>query len=112
MQIIEEIADEGSSFYPTVEFINEDGAAFTPSALYWKLTDVRGNVINSRTQVTVGSPSTSLTFALTGNDLTVLGDNPVARIITVWGTYVSTTYGAGMTFSFQAVFNIQPRVGG
>lgn len=112
MQIIEETAKEGSSFYPTVEFIDEDGAAFTPTTLYWKLTDLRGNVINSRSQVTVGAPSTSLSLNLTGNDLAVLGDNIASRVITVWGTYVSTTFGAGQAFSFQAQFNIQPRVGG
>lgn len=112
MQIIEEIAEEGSSFYPAVEFVDEDGAAFTPSTLYWKLTDLRGNVINSRSQVTVAVPSTSLSINLTGADLDVLGDNIVSRVITVWGTYISTTFGAGQSFSFQAQFNIQPRVGG
>jgi len=112
MQIIEEVADEGSSFYPTVSFFNEDGGAFTPTTLTWKLTDMRGNVVNSRSAVVVGAPSTTLALELTGADLEVIGDNVVSRLITVWGTYVSATYGSGQPFSYQAMFNIQPRVGG
>jgi hypothetical protein len=112
MQVIEEIAEEGSSFYPTVYFYDEAGSAMTPTTLYWKLTDMQGNVINSRSQVEVGAPSTSLTIALTGADLAILGDGIGERLITLWGTYTSVTHGAGQAFTFQAKFNIQPRVGG
>lgn len=112
MQIIEEIAEEGSSFYPTIAFMDEFGAAVTPTVLHWKLTDMFGNVINSRSQVEVASPGTSLALALAGADLDALGNDVVSRLITVWGTYTSTAFGAGMTFLFQAKFNIQPRVGG
>lgn len=112
MQIIEEIAEEGSSFYPTIEFLNEADAAMTPTVLHWSLTDMQGNVINSRTQVEVAAPSTSLTIALSGADLAVMGKDIASRLITCWGTYTSDVHGAGMTFLFQAKFNIQPRVGG
>jgi hypothetical protein len=64
MQIIEEIAEEGSSFFPTIAFLDEAGAAMTPTLLHWKLTDMQGNVINPRSQVDVESLSTSLYRAL------------------------------------------------
>ncbi|OGO40601.1 MAG: hypothetical protein A2Z04_04430 [Chloroflexi bacterium RBG_16_57_9] len=112
MQQIEEIAEEGSSFYPTIEFLDEAGAAMTPTLLHWKLTDMKGNVINSRTQVEVAAPATSLTLPLGGGDLDVLGNDVIERLITAWGTYTSSTHGAGQTFLFQFKFNIQPRVGG
>jgi hypothetical protein len=112
MQVIEEVADEGSSFYPTITFLDENGQAMTPTTLKWKLTDPAGNVINGRSEVAVSSPSSSLTIALGDGDLAVLGDHTAARIITLWGTYTSTTHGSGRPFTFQVMFNIQPRVGG
>lgn len=112
MQVIEEVANEGSSFYPTITFEDEHGQAMTPNTLKWKLTDPAGNVVNNRSEVTVSSPSTSLTIALGGADLDVIGDHLAARIITLWGTFTSSTHGAGQTFSFQVMFHIQPRVGG
>ena len=103
-------AEEGSSFYPTMYFYDEDGVAMTPTTLYWKLTDLEGNII--RATVTVGAPSTSLTVALTGTDLSCLGNDMTARLWTVWGTFNSGTHGAGQAFLFQAKFNIQPTIGG
>ena len=112
MYMIEELADEGSSFYPTVTFDDELGQSMTPSTLFWKLTDPMGNVINSRSAVTVAVPASSVTIALGGADLEVLGDHVATRIITLWGTYTSSNHGAGRPFTFQAQFNIQPRIGG
>jgi hypothetical protein len=112
MQVIEEVANEGSSFYPTITFQDENGQDMTPDTLKWKLTDPAGNVVNGRSEVTVGAPSTSITIALGGADLDVLGDHVAARVLTLWGTYTSTTHGSGQPFTFQALFNIQPRIGG
>lgn len=112
MQVIEEVADEGSSFYPTITFRDENDQAMTPDTLKWKLTDPAGNIINGRSEVTISSPSSSVTIALGGADLEVLGDHMAARILTLWGTYTSTTHGAGRPFAFQVQFHIQPRVGG
>jgi hypothetical protein len=112
MQNIELVADEGSSYFPTVEFLDELGDPFTPSTLYWKLTDLHGNIINGRDAVNVASPDDTLTLQLGAADLAVTGDEIAARIITCWGTYTSISYGAGKNFSLQAKFNIQPRVGG
>jgi hypothetical protein len=112
MQVIEDVANEGSSFYPTISFLDENGQAMTPDTLKWKLTDPSGNVVNGRSEVTESSPSTSLTIALGGADLDVLGDHTAARILTLWGTYTSSTHGAGRPFTFQVMFNIQPSVGG
>jgi len=112
VQIIEEVADEGSSFFPTINFYDEAGNLVEPTAIKWKLTDMLGNPINARSEVVETPSGTSFTFALTGADLELLGDNMGGRILTVWGTYTSVTFGAGKSYSHQVQFNIQPRVGG
>lgn len=111
MLVIEELAEEGSSFYPRIDFYDEDGAAMTPDTLYWSLTDMAGNVINARSAVVVSVPSTYLTLKLSGDDLKVEGDDIASRLITYYGTYTSSTHGSGRPFLFQTKFNIQPRIG-
>jgi hypothetical protein len=113
MQIIEEMADEGSSFYLQFSFYDEQipAQAFVPDTLFWSLTDMHGNAINSRSAVTVAVPASTLSIALTGADLAILGNDIGARIITIWGTWTSGTFGANQTLLFQTQFNIQPRVG-
>jgi len=112
MQIIEEIANEGSSFFPTIEFFDELNVAMTPDTLFWDLTDLAGNIINERERIEVSSPGTSLTLALTGDDLDAMGDDVATRILNLYGTYTSSVHGSGMTFLFQAQFSVKPKVGG
>jgi len=112
MQVIEEIAEEGSSFYPTIYFYMEDGDPLTPDTLNWSLKDINGNTINNREQVQVNSPGNHIHLSLGGDDLKVDGNDIAARVITLWGTYTSAVYGAGRPFLFQVKFNVQPKVGG
>jgi len=82
-------ADEGSSYDLTWTF------NFTPLTLYWDLTDVDGNVINSRSAIEVSSPSTSETIKISGDDLGITAAEKAAagnktyvvRCMTVYGTY-------------------------
>jgi hypothetical protein len=113
LDTIEKVAQERSGFFIKIDFYDEFDTAFVPTTLHWKLTDKWGNVMNSRSdvEVTVGLAS-SMYITLGASDLTTIKDAMAARILTVWGTYTSTIHGAGQTFRRQALFNIEPEVGG
>lgn len=197
MDIIEEVAKERSTFFVTVEFIDEDDIPFIPTSLFWKMTDMAGNIVNghaneeivSKTvtasddagellltysgditnfskvrftttgtlpgglslltdywlvrmtagtcrvatslanaqagttinystagsgthtaQGATGLNSTS-TVTLSGDDLRNQSDAVASRLLTFWGSYTSTTYGAGMVFRQQVMLNIEPELG-
>lgn len=79
---------EQATFGITLSFTDEDGAALTPnSGLVWTLTDVSGNVINSREDESITAGST-ITIVLSGDDLAI-GTNGKERVVTVQGTYNS-----------------------
>jgi hypothetical protein len=113
MQLIEEVADEGSSFFPRIDFLDEDGAPVTVDTCFWKLTDMQGNVINERDAVEITPINTTyVVIPLGGSDLEVMGDAVASRLLTVYGTYTSSTYGANKPYRHQIKFNIQPEIGG
>lgn len=84
-------AVEQSTFVIRASFTDEAGAAVAPnSGLSWTLTDVVGNVVNSRSAVAI-SPATTITIVLHGDDLAVADayrDN--RRLLTIEGTYTSS----------------------
>ena len=83
-------AEEESTYIVQVAFKDEDGNAVVPDTVYWKLTDSDGNVINSRSAVSV-TPGLTVDITLSGDDLAVVsgkGSNKM-RVLTVWGTYDS-----------------------
>lgn len=92
----------------TVTFTDETGASVTPTAVTWTLTDTSGNVINSRLDVTA-TPGATVTFALSGNDLAVTG-NDVRRVLLVEWTY-NSTLGTGLPGKAQAFFSVEQLVG-
>lgn len=100
-------AEKGTAKVTVASFKDESGTAVTPSAVTWTLTDRLGNVINSRSAVSV-TPATSVSFLLTGNDLAI-GDNGRQRTITINATY-SSSLGSGLTARAQAHFTIEDMV--
>lgn len=88
----------------TCAFKDSAGAAVTPNTLTWDLTDNEGNVINSRSGVSIAVPSTSNAVVLTGADLD--NDQGNSRVFTIEGTYDSITYGANLPLRGQAEFTI------
>lgn len=66
---LSEVAKDGSTYGVTVAFTDENGDAVTPSAITWTLTTATGSVVNSREDVAVGSPASSVTVVLSGDDL-------------------------------------------
>lgn len=97
-------AEKGTAKVTVASFTDESGTSVTPTAITWTLTDRQGNVINSRTAVSV-TPASSVSFLLTGNDLAI-SNNIRHRVITIAATYDSTL-GTGLTAREQAFFTIE-----
>jgi len=104
-QIATKPAEQGSAIV-TCSFTDELGVAVIPNAgtLKWTLTDVAGNVINSRNQVALTSAATAK-VALDGLDL--------AYTPTGWGRYIlfeceyDSTDGAGLNLKAQGYFDVE-----
>jgi len=96
-------AVEESTFIVTATFTDEDDDYVSPNSLTWTLTDGDGNIVNSREDVVVSSPSTSEDFVLTGDDLVVAGSS--VRILTLEADYNSDA-GSGLKLKDQVQFFI------
>lgn len=96
--------EEATAKVTVSAFTDESGASVTPTAITWTLTDRLGNVINSRTGVSV-TPASSVSFLLTGDDLGI-GSYGRQRVITIAVTYDSSL-GSGLVAREQAYFTIE-----
>lgn len=103
-----EPAEEGTAKVTIGPFTDESGATFTPITITWKLTDRAGNVVNSRTAVSV-TPAPTVAFLLTGDDLAIPATDS-RRVLTLSWTY-NSTLGSGLTGRGQAFFSIEQFVG-
>ena len=101
-------AIERSTFVISASFTDDAGAAATPnSGLTWTLTDVVGNVVNSREDVAIASSST-VEIVLHGADLAISDayrDN--RRLLTIQGTYNSSR-GSDLAIVDWVEFSITP----
>lgn len=84
--------NEGSSLIVTASFKDESGKAVTPESVTWTLVDRTGTIINSRQDVSV-TPSSSVSIALTGDDLKRSGAGAGDRFLVVKGTYDHPDHG-------------------
>ena len=96
----------------TLNFTDEAGSAVVPNAgNVWSLTDTQGNIINSRSDLDITEAS-SVTIALTGDDLAATGvyDDGI-RFVVVEGDYDSDL-GNGLSLNATHQFvigdNIKP----
>lgn len=81
------VREKGTAVF-TIAFTDETDAAVTPSAITWTLTDLDGNIVNSRNAVAVGTPANSIVIVLSGNDL-IIGAHGTKRQLLVQATYDS-----------------------
>lgn len=102
-----ENALEEATYIITFAPTDENGDAVTPNAASctWTLTDLAGNVVNSRSAVAITS-ATSMNVVLSGNDLAV-GDSYYNdwRKVTLQGTY-NSTLGNNLPIKEEATFRI------
>ena len=101
-----EHAIEKGTYVITASFYDDTETLVTPnSGLTWTLTDVNGNVINSRSAVAITSAST-VYVVLTNNDLALgTGTRNAIRCLLITGTYDSTR-GSGLAIRDQVIFEI------
>lgn len=102
-------AQEESTYVIDIAFVDELGAAVAPDTMTWSLTNRQGEIINSRDGVSIGSPSSTETLVLKGDDLAIVGDKEVMRIMTFEGTYTSTN-GAGLPLRDEVGFLLEPLI--
>ena len=91
--ILTEEAAERSTLSIGVAFYDEADETITPGSITWTLTTIYGQAINSRRDVAVTPPESSITIRLSGDDLALLGEMDTGvRLMLVEATYLA---GAG-----------------
>ena len=101
-------ANELSSFPRKIIFQTVDGEAVIPSAITWTLSDEDGTIINSRKQVAVGTPASTITIMISGDDLEILDAVKLKRILTIEATYDPGT--GAVPLNDEYTFRIRPLV--
>jgi hypothetical protein len=99
-------AIENGTMVIIVSFTNENNQPIPPKTMTWTLTDMVGNIINSRHTIPFGVMSTTLTAVLSASDLALTTTHDAKRVFTIEGTYDSD-YGTNLPFNDQATFTIQ-----
>ncbi len=80
--------EEGSSGKVTVIFTDEDGDAATPKTLFKTITDISGNDILEREEITSGLAS-NMTILVSGSDIPIPTDGYGYIVLLLEGTYDS-----------------------
>jgi len=103
-------AKERSTFVVTANFASTTGAV-APTSAYWSLTDSAGTVINSRSDVTITSPTSSEDIVLSSSDLkiTTNENDEGVRTFTVEGAY-NSSLGNGLPLKECTHFIIDPLI--
>jgi hypothetical protein len=80
--------EQGSTAKITVSFTDEDSNAVIPTTLYKTVTDLSGNIISARTQITSGL-SSSMNIALSATDIPEPADGLGHIVLLLEATYDS-----------------------
>ena len=78
---------------------------FVPGTALWTLSDADGNVINSRSGVTL-TPASSMNIVLQGDDLAITGTVRKIVKLMVEGIYSSDTFGNNLPYTEEATIII------
>jgi hypothetical protein len=105
-------ANEKSSVGVEWTFLKADGTAPEITAMTWTLSDLSGNVINSRSAVAVTDPGSPETIVLSGDDLAIVDATQEyeMRILTIEATYDPENGGSDLPIKESAefaVYNLQ-----
>lgn len=100
------VAVEESTYVVTVVFRDEDGNLVVPNAIKWTLTDETGDVVNSREDIAIAVPASSVDVVLQDDDLAVTELRTPRRTFTVEADYDSAL-GAGLPLKAAATFAVE-----
>jgi hypothetical protein len=107
--IITTHAREQNSFVITLDFTDETGLANTPIALTWTLSDMDGNVVNSRSAASATTIATTSTIVMVGSDTVIIAGQTNERLLLIEWTY-NSSYGSAMVGKAQAILTIDELV--
>lgn len=107
-------ARDRSSYVVKVDFTDENGDTVVPTAATWTLTDGNGEVVNERSQTTIGSLAATVYLALSGDDLEYQTDDDDdtqrllnLRVVVVEATYTSSLTGGPLPVKKAIKFKIE-----
>jgi hypothetical protein len=103
-------ATERSTLVVTLTFKDHTGAAVVPTSANWTLTDTRGSVINSRSNVAISPLASTVNIVLTGDDLALTEALDAERVLTVRAQY-NSSLGNGLHLSEAYQFTVTELVG-
>ncbi|KKL88988.1 hypothetical protein LCGC14_1919190 [marine sediment metagenome] len=102
MAFIGTAQEEGT--YPIVLTYTLGGSALTPDSVTWTLSRPNKTIVNAREDVVIETPGTTNTIAPSGDDLAILSDSDIDRVITA-----KIVYSPGsLPQNAQAEFKIKP----
>ena len=90
MQMLESAVD-GSGYIVQVDVTDETGEVAVPASASWTLTDGSDTVINSRSDVAIVSPASTMYISLGSDDLDA--EDGRMRHLAVTATYISSLTG-------------------
>ena len=97
------IAIEQSTYVITASFTDETGSAVVPNSVTWTLLNGDGQIVNSRSEVSV-TPASSIVIVLSGDDLDL--DDGETRKIRIDAVYDSTN-GTNLPLKDSETFAIE-----
>ena len=111
IKILDKVAPEEGTYPIKFTFKDESGTAIEAAniiSLKWWLTDLSGNVINSRSEVTVSSITNPWYLVLSGDDLQMgeVKEDYDFRLVTLKGTY-NSTLGSGLHLTHSIMFKVK-----
>lgn len=104
-------AEKGTIFLPAT--LTLGGIPLVPITLAWTLKNLAGAVVNSRENIEIGSPTSEIEIALSGDDLAVNETNgdDGRRVLTLSGTFYSAQHQASFPLVSQLFFTIEDLLG-
>ncbi len=107
MSLLSEKAVEKSTYVVTASFTDAAGAAVVPDSIAWTLSDMAGNVINSRSAVAIAVPAASVDIVLSNLDLALTAGVSNRRKLLVAAVYDSDE-GDNLPLKQECEFDIIP----
>ena len=71
-EILDTIAEEQGTYVLDLDFKDEDDLPVIPISINWTLTTLGGEVVNSRSEVDISPPASTVNVVLSGDDLQLL----------------------------------------